>query len=183
MSSTAESHAIVQRDRGVTEPCRAYIPLFRCIIGKFECSEIVQSHVDVSTRNNGFLRYWTLSNLPLFILGAPMFTIMAASGLWALRDSPLSRENDVSKVIDQAESQRYQVLCNLAATQLLFTVYTLTTAHAQIITRISSASPVWMWFLAVACSEDKPIAKYFVRFSVIYAMVQGGLFASFLPPA
>lgn len=111
-----------------------------------------------------------------------MFIIMTVSGLWAIRDSPFNQPKNVAKTVD-LEPQRYQVLRNLAATQLLLTIYTLTTAHAQIITRISSASPVWVWFLAVAYANDESIARHFVSFMVIYAIVQGVLFASFLPPA
>jgi phosphatidylinositol glycan class V len=112
-----------------------------------------------------------------------MFIIMTVSGLWAIGDSPFSQPKNVAKTVDLTKPQRYQVFRNLAATQLLLTVYTLTTAHAQIITRISSASPVWVWFLAVAYTNDKSISRHFVSFMVIYAVVQGGLFASFLPPA
>jgi phosphatidylinositol glycan class V len=112
-----------------------------------------------------------------------MFMIMTVSGLWAFGDGPFSQPKVFAKTINLTKPQRYQVLHNLAATQLLFTVYTLTTAHAQIVTRISSASPVWVWFLAVAYAKDESIARRFVSFMVIYAMVQGVLFASFLPPA
>jgi GPI mannosyltransferase 2 len=112
-----------------------------------------------------------------------MFIIMTVSGLWAIQDSPLSQRKNVAKTSDLTQLQRYQVLRNLAVTQLLLTVYILTTAHAQIINRVSSASPVWVWFLAVAYVKNQSIAKHFVSFMVIYAAVQGGLFASFLPPA
>lgn len=135
-------------------------------------------------RNNGLFNYWTLSNLPLFVLGAPMFTIMAISGVWALRGSPPGNEAN-TRVKDKSapEPQGYQVLRSLAVVQLLLAVYTLTTAHAQIINRISSSSPVWLWYLAVGFVKRQPLARNFVVFMVIYAVVQGGLFASFLPPA
>ncbi len=141
------------------------------------------THINITARNNGPFNYWTPSNVPLFILGAPMFTIMTVSGLWAIRDSPFSQPKSATKSVDLTEPQRYQVLRNLAATQLILAMYVLTTAHAQIVIRISSASPVWVWFLAVAYAKDQSIAKHFVSFMVIYAMVQGVLFASFLPPA
>ena len=125
-----------------------------------------------------------------------MFIIMHLSALWAMRDFDhhqhyLSNQKpkDIAKTntIPPTDApERYQVLRNLAATQLILAIYTLTTAHAQIITRISSASPVWVWFLAVACAKDESstiTARIFVRFMVVYAVVQGGLFASFLPPA
>ena len=139
--------------------------------------------INIIARNNGLFNYWTLSNVPLFILGAPMFMIMGRSALWAIRDNPLHQPKETANNHNLTESQRYQVLRNLAATQFLLALYTLTTAHAQIITRISSASPVWVWFLAVACAKDESIARNFISFMVIYALVQGGLFASFLPPA
>ncbi|KAM7208126.1 GPI mannosyltransferase 2 [Naviculisporaceae sp. PSN 640] len=134
--------------------------------------------------NNGLFNYWTLSNLPLFILGAPMFTIMTISGLWALRGGPIGSKTDtVAKGKKVPEPRGYQVLRNLAVVQLLLALYTLTTAHAQIINRISSSSPVWLWYLAVGFGKRQPLARNLVAFMVIYAVVQGGLFASFLPPA
>ncbi|KAK3401573.1 GPI mannosyltransferase 2 [Sordaria brevicollis] len=38
--------------------------------------------------NVGFLRYWTLPNIPLFLLAAPMLTILVKSGLDQLRQRP-----------------------------------------------------------------------------------------------
>ncbi len=73
-----------------------------------------------------------------------MFIIMDVSGLWPIRDSPFSLPKNVAKTVDLTEPERYQVCRNLAVTQLLLTLYILTTAHAQIITRIFSASPVWV---------------------------------------
>ncbi|KAM7203880.1 GPI mannosyltransferase 2 [Rhypophila sp. PSN 637] len=133
--------------------------------------------------NNGLFNYWTLSNLPLFVLGAPIFIIMGISGLWALGGGPFGSDTKAVKSQSLPDERGRQVLRNLAVIQLLLAVYTLTTAHAQIINRISSASPVWIWFLAVGFSKRTPFARNFVAFMVIYAVVQGGLFASFLPPA
>lgn len=115
-----------------------------------------------------------------------MFAIMTLSGFWALRGSPLEEDETTTggaKGKETTEAKGSQVLRNLAVVQLLLAVYTLTTAHAQIINRISSSSPVWLWFLAVGFANRKPLARNFVVFMVIYAVVQGGLFASFLPPA
>lgn len=72
---------------------------------------------------------------------------------------------------------------NLAVSQTLLVVITLTTAHVQIITRMSSAFPVWVWYLAAGHNQNRPAAKHFVTFMVMYSIIQGGLFASFLPPA
>jgi phosphatidylinositol glycan class V len=117
-----------------------------------------------------------------------MISVMLVSGWWALgyktqevlRSSKLQDE----KLPESAESEGLLILRNLAVSQLLLTLLTLTTAHVQIITRISSAYPVCLWYLSAQLEEGtSPLAGNVVRFMVIYAIVQGGLFASFLPPA
>lgn len=140
-------------------------------------------------RNVGLFRYWTISNSPLFLLATPMISLMTVSGLWALsyktnEDLRLSKLQEESRKLGAEQPEPFPILRNLAVSQLLLTLLTLTTAHVQIITRISSAYPVWLWYLATQFREgNSPWAGNVVRFMVIYGIVQGGLFASFLPPA
>ena len=117
-----------------------------------------------------------------------MIFIMVMSGLWALKyevgetSRPLKLQNEGKDLKDASE--KFRILRNLAVSQLLLTLLTLTTAHVQIITRISSAYPVCLWYLAAPPGKGSfPWAGNLVRFMVIYAIIQGGLFASFLPPA
>ncbi|KAG4443790.1 hypothetical protein IFR05_000690 [Cadophora sp. M221] len=135
--------------------------------------------------NCGFLRYWTVSNLPLFLLAMPMFGILTTSGFWALKLNASDRQGQFDKTQRTKEgSGAQQVVRNLAVTQLSLVLLTLSTAHVQIITRISSAFPVWLWYGSKASQDGKTmLVGGFVKFMVIYALVQGGLYASFLPPA
>lgn len=146
---------------------------------------------------SGFLSYWTTSNLPLFILATPMLFILFRSGISALQGCSSSeisgdkrnRENiEVSSPlrINQAIARRF------ATPQIVLAALTLTSYHVQIITRLSSGYPVWYWWLASLILEDRKTslmgrkwstAFVISRWMVIYAIVQGGLFASFLPPA
>ena len=121
-----------------------------------------------------------------------MISIMIVSGLWALKDKAKEglwgswKQQEESRKVrrEQTGYEAIPILRNLAVSQLMLVLLTLTTAHVQIITRISSAYPVWIWYLAVLSRGGKAaLFKTFVRFMVVYAMVQGGLFASFLPPA
>lgn len=137
-------------------------------------------------RNVGLFRYWTLSNLPLFLLAIPMTFLMILSGLWALNyktNEKLGSSKLRHERRKRAEPQRFPIVRSLAVSQLLLTLLTLTTAHVQIITRISSAYPVCLWYLAAQLQEGGSRAGNIVRFMVVYAVVQGGLYASFLPPA
>jgi phosphatidylinositol glycan class V len=119
-----------------------------------------------------------------------MFAILVQSGLWALslREDQKTQQVHQPGTADRSPKSsdyvRMQVLHNLAIAQLMLALLTLTTAHVQIITRISSAYPVWLWYAAAHSRRGNTLlAGCIVKFMVIYAVVQGGLFASFLPPA
>jgi GPI mannosyltransferase 2 len=68
----------------------------------------------------------------------------------------------------------------LTIPQLILAVLALTTYHVQIITRIASGYPWWYIWLA---AERPRSVKIAVRWMALYALIQGGLYASFLPPA
>lgn len=80
----------------------------------------------------------------------------------------------------------------LLVPQLALAILALTTYHVQIITRLSSGYPIWYWWLASWILEDRKVQvlgkywsppKIIVQWMICYAFIQGGLFASFLPPA
>lgn len=85
--------------------------------------------------------------------------------------------------------------CNLpelALPQLVLAVTAATSFHVQIVNRISSGYPIWYltvatWLLdreSTRRSGDRPSrAQFTIRAMVMYAMIQGMLFANFLPPA
>ena len=174
---------------------------FKVTIGKFSPH---RNDISKKYRNCGFLRYWTLSNLPLFLLAAPMLMCLTQSSLWAWTEMSTSRDHS-DKAIDSKPSSPGMELGIIRARQLhrrlmqlisvpqfALALLALTSYHVQIITRLSSGYPLWYWWLAsmtISNSQGKlPLSwllkPYIVlRWMVIYAMIQGGLFASFLPPA
>ncbi|KAH0559613.1 hypothetical protein GP486_003871 [Trichoglossum hirsutum] len=149
--------------------------------------------------NVGFMRYWTFSNLPLFLLAGPALLIMGLSAAWALygpKNRLLTRVTgqgtpSATDAIRDVNFTRDQ-LQKFAIPQLVLAVLALTTYHVQIITRISSGYMVWYWWLAFLVSEEQHVeifrrkwnlSRIVTRWMMVYAVVQGGLFASFLPPA
>lgn len=83
-------------------------------------------------------------------------------------------------------------LRRLAMPQALLVIMALLSYHVQIITRLSSAYPLWyIWLISsiAAAGRQGESGFYFtnpktvVRWMIIYAMMQGALYASFLPPA
>ena len=119
--------------------------------------------------------------------------MMVVSGAWALGYKPPhapqhAKSKNKSKIptaTQGIDARNVTILYNLGISQLLLTLLTFTTAHVQIITRISSACPVWVWFLAMPSGQgaSPALAKNAVTGMVLYAIIQGALFSSFLPPA
>jgi phosphatidylinositol glycan class V len=156
-------------------------------------------------RGVGIFRYWTISNLPLFLLAAPMLYILLNSGVWAWNGDIRHRDSDPAQIqggggvarphissVDLQSNVAPVIAFRYAVPQIILAVLAFTTYHVQVITRISSGYPVWYWWLASLILEDcnttymgmnlNP-AKMITIWMVIYAVVQGGLFADFLPPA
>lgn len=133
--------------------------------------------------NVGFLRYWTLSNIPLFLLAAPMLAILVKSGLDHL--VPAGRLSAEKKAAAPPEvSGCLATLVRAAATtQVMLAVLALSTYHVQIISRVSSGYPLWYWWLAGSIVGGQKLGSQIVVFMVMYASIQGALFVSFLPPA
>ncbi len=134
-------------------------------------------------RANGFLRYWTLSNLPLFMLASPMIFVLLRSGLDYVSRGATRPPAAKSKSTDEPV---FNSLIRSAATaQVILAVWVFTSSHVQIITRISSGSPLWyIWLAEQTGSKDSAgFASKLVMFMVMYASIQGVLFTSFLPPA
>jgi GPI mannosyltransferase 2 len=188
---------------GVKIRFQAFTVSSKAIIGKCNSSHetLVGCPSDFFYRNVGFLRYWTLSNIPLFVLAFPMLTIMVISSLWAMemRDGSNMASGLLKPTTGPLESIEQRLLKSLAAPQLLLAILALTSYHVQIITRISSGYCIWYFCLAhslMVSTEESPKPKAdktnswrlsrsseMVRYIVVYAAVQAGLFSSFLPPA
>ena len=82
------------------------------------------------------------------------------------------------------------MLFRLAVTQGLLALMALTSYHVQIINRISSGYPLWYWFLVSSAMdslqdprEKSRTLSIAAQSMMAYALIQGVLYGSFLPPA
>ncbi|KIW49878.1 hypothetical protein PV05_11516 [Exophiala xenobiotica] len=141
----------------------------------------VQSHY----WNVGPFRYWTLSNLPLFLLAAPTLWLLVQSASDTLRNPEVLRGKVAASpsASDRASIHPKLVTASLALPQLVLSVLALTSYHVQIIARISSGYPLWYIWLAASARDRPKCASVIIRWMILYALIQAGLYASFLPPA
>ncbi|KAL4729096.1 ER membrane glycoprotein subunit of the GPI transamidase complex-like protein [Fusarium chlamydosporum] len=129
----------------------------------------------------GFLKYWTPNQIPLFLLAAPMLTILIKSGTELMREP----SRGLRAMTAGTDGQCRLLVRTLAVVQTLLALLAITNYHVQIISRLSSGYPVWYWWVA-ACLMDKQrqsLGYGVIVFITMYAAIQGGLYASFLPPA
>ena len=184
----------VKEDHGAHIGLRVSSHGFRSNIGRLVRLSLTKL---ILSRDVGFLNYWTISNLPLFLLATPMLLVLLLSGIWAFQGC-LSSETSIDKGDHENTNVSpplrisHTIASGFAIPQVALAALALTSYHVQIITRLSSGYPVWYWWVASLTLEDRKTslmgrewgtASVISRWMVVYAIVQGGLFASFLPPA
>jgi phosphatidylinositol glycan class V len=155
-------------------------------------------NVLTSIRNVGFLRYWTLPNLPLFLIAAPMLWLLFQSSVTFLCASHQHSSRNTNQILtDKKEKNQPPDTVNsnlpqLALPQLILALAAATSFHVQIVNRISSGYPIWyltvaQWMTARETTQYTTkrdlTSPLVVRGMIVYAIAQGVLFAGFLPPA
>ncbi|KAI7509976.1 hypothetical protein KC347_g4762 [Hortaea werneckii] len=190
----------------------------------------IYSFVQKEYWNVGLFRYWSLNNLPLFLLAAPLGYVMIVTALNALLHAEKLYTSLVDKQVSETQSPHTiererriftYVLPRLGVPQLILVIMAVTSFHVQILNRISSGYVVWYFMLAVRIHIESDASEALVegptkdeadagtgekekqfagstvgstfaqrlrpeslfRAIVMYALVQGGLYACFLPPA
>lgn len=137
-----------------------------------------------------------------------MLAILLASSLWAIRGNDLRSLNfspagikekrlvekrlSVPTTVDSSYEFAGRCLRRFALPQMILALLAVAVYHVQIVNRISSGYMVWYWWLAVMMARyDKSgvartpwnLPRVIIRWMIVYGLVQGSLFASFLPPA
>lgn len=113
--------------------------------------------------NNGFLRYFTIGNLPLFLIALPQFLIISLS-IWNLRN--------------------FITIKPILLTSSVYLFLQLTSMHVQIINRISTFLPTHLLYVSYLLTlNDNKLGKAIVRWWIVWVLIQTALFSAFLPPA
>ena len=127
-----------------------------------------------------------------------MISIIIISSVWGAQTDRLFRvtkdeeQNSARSLnLHRWEAQfRVDIVRRLSIPQFVLAILAVTSYHVQVVTRLASGYSIWYIWLAsnVVTKSQGGFARYVtaksvIRWMVIYALVQGGLFAAFLPPA
>ena len=139
------------------------------------------SYIQAKYWNVGFLKYWTISNIPNFIFALPNLVTMGYASLYYCLKGQSPR-------LARSTTRPLAILTGV------FLMVILVFAHVQIINRVSSFIPLHLWFVTERLSIEEGkngqsltfgdrLARYYVWWLVVWVPLQTVLFASFLPPA
>jgi phosphatidylinositol glycan class V len=132
------------------------------------------------------------------LMAAPMLWLLLESSVTVLRSyfQPPLRGRPVPQPGTTGDPRNASSVTHrvpeLAFPQLVLTIAAITSFHVQIVNRIASGYPTWYSMIAAwivkgnqpsSDSSRRQHGQWIVRGMIMYAMVQGMLFANFLPPA
>ena len=148
----------------------------------------IYSYVQDYYWNVGFLRYWTLSQLPNILLAAPpLLSIFSYStvhlranlvpALLALIPGSRTPPLDTTRTLTPFSITPHAVHSLLLASVLLFA------AHTQIALRFAASLPLTYWAAAWLVLEHPRGGRWWVSWSVVWGAISIVLWAVFLPPA
>ncbi|KAK6463223.1 GPI mannosyltransferase 2 [Scheffersomyces coipomensis] len=120
--------------------------------------------------NVGFLKYWTMGNIPNFIIILPTIIIQVFTILSFYKDLPQSPK-----------------FLNLVIISILMNIGAIFFWNAQILTRIITMLPLQYWYLSILFQNPNPhqksMVKIIIYYNLIWNFLQTSLLAAFLPPA
>ncbi|KAJ3889280.1 glycosyltransferase family 76 protein [Lentinula edodes] len=133
---------------------------------------LIYSYVQMTYWNNGLFRYWTLAQLPNFIIAAPPFIAIFAYSVHVLRR--IAREGVSESLLALIPHAIHA--CILCGT-LLFT------SHVQIVLRLAPSMPLLYWAAAWLVMDHPKAARWWVYWAIVWGQLSILLWSIFLPPA
>ncbi|TIA92352.1 hypothetical protein E3P99_00661 [Wallemia hederae] len=123
---------------------------------------LAYSHVQAKYWNNGWLQYWTVQQIPNFIISMPVY----AAGVCAVVDA--------RKKLTVHALPHYILHSVILALLFFF-------SNVQIALRFATALPVLWWW--VADRRHSAAGRYFIMWAQLWGYLSCVLWAAFLPPA
>ncbi|KAF9484473.1 mannosyltransferase [Pholiota conissans] len=143
----------------------------------------IYTYVQSKYWNVGVLRYWTVSQLPNFVIASPTLLLIFAFILHHFRNGSLLQLSkskscsQVNTVFQNSSITPHALHATIFASILLFA------SHTQIVLRLASSMPLIYWAAAWLVTYHPTFGKAWVLWSVLWGTTSIVLWAAFLPPA
>ncbi|KAF8170181.1 GPI mannosyltransferase 2 [Mycena galopus ATCC 62051] len=138
---------------------------------------LIYSYVQVRYWNSGFLLYWTLQQLPNFLIAAPPLLAISAFSIYHLRHGHWLNSSTSGSAFLSASIAPHAIHALFMSATLLFA------SHTQIVLRLAAAMPITYWAAAWLLFEHPKWGRAWVTWSVVWGALSILLWGAFLPPA
>ncbi|KAI6038483.1 glycosyltransferase family 76 protein, partial [Pisolithus marmoratus] len=151
----------------------------------------IYAHVQREYWNVGFLRYWTISNIPNFLISLPVllnvwiFCMFYLSHLPRILRDHFVRQGSNCNTHPPLKNSLFlnpSILPHVLHGVFLTLILTFN-AHVQITLRVLPSLPITYWAAARLLIEQPRWGKAWVAWSVVWCVLGCVLWAAFLPPA
>ncbi|KAF7428396.1 ER membrane glycoprotein subunit of the GPI transamidase complex-like protein [Pleurotus ostreatus] len=146
----------------------------------------IYSYVQAKYWNVGLFKYWTLQQLPNFILPAPVLLILFSFSFWYLRNLCPDRRAVERRPSSPSSSNFLTLKLVPHVIHTCFMGVTLLVAsHTQIALRLAASMPTIYWAAAwLHCHKPThSLARLWVWWSFLWGSISIILWTAFLPPA
>ncbi|KAG7660802.1 GPI18 [[Candida] subhashii] len=117
--------------------------------------------------NVGLFKYWTVNNIPNFLLVTPIIALNVYSIYYFYIH----------------ELPKYKRILSLVVVNGLIIIGGVFFWNTQILNRVTSFSPILYWTLAIEMRKGKKWVQYAMYYALMWNFIQSALFAAFMPPA
>lgn len=131
---------------------------------------LIYSHAQKTYWGVGFLSYFTLAQLPNFIIAAPPILLIYGFAISHIRQS-------------STRPFRSRTLTPHVIHAVVLTTTLVFSAHTQIVLRLASSMPVTYWAAAWLVMYHPKLGYAWVAWSIVWGTISIVLWATFLPPA
>lgn len=146
---------------------------------------LIYSHVQSHYWDVGFLRYYTLQQLPNFILAIPLLIVGSYSIYSFVKANPL-RFFTIGYINGNNKVKNYHLMMPYMYL-LAFMLFMVTTMmHVQVVIRFFTPVPIIYFTVSTLMHgsiSEKWWANIYLCYSILFAAIGVVLFVSFLPPA
>lgn len=156
------------------------------------CSRTIPSiygHVQAKYWNVGLFKYWTLQQLPNFILPAPVLLLLFSFSYWYLRNLHLDWCAAEGRPSSASSSSGSPFLTLKLIPHVIHTCFMgvtlLVASHTQIALRLAASMPTIYWAAAWLHYHQPThnLARLWVWWSFLWGGISIVLWVAFLPPA
>jgi phosphatidylinositol glycan class V len=137
-------------------------------------------------RNNGFLKYFQVKQIPNFLLASPMIILSLIGISVYIANDPLYfltlgwKSMTKNRTLNYANHPTLRPWIYLWLVMLFICV---TSMHVQIMPRFFSALPIVHWFVASLFEKRHWLRHWIMVYFTLYSSIGAILFANFYPPA